>query len=274
MTGGGALPRDNRAPADRTPAGDPALGDPTTGDEPLRVSTLEIFFDLVFAFTLTQLTAVLASRLTWLTVAQVLLVFGLLWWMYEGYAWLTNSRPPAATAERLLLLVGMSGFLVIGIAIPHGFADYGVVLGLGYLLVVLVHAGLYYRVNANILRVAPFNVASAVLVTIAGLLHGPGTATAASYALWATALAVQLGSPLIVHPAGRFELRPGHYCERHNALVIVAIGESVAAVGIGAADPASAGQVSWRLLAGAVLGLAVAAALWWLVFGTGAGGRA
>ena len=100
----------------------------------------------------------LASRLTWLTVAQVLLVFGLLWWMYEGYAWLTNSRPPVATAERLLLLVGMSGFLVIGIAIPHGFADYGVVLGLGYLLVVLVHSGLYYRVNANILRVAPFNV--------------------------------------------------------------------------------------------------------------------
>jgi low temperature requirement protein LtrA len=270
MTGGGDLPRDNRTPADRTPAGDPAPGDPATGDEPLRVSTLEIFFDLVFAFTLTQLTAVLASRLTWLTVAQVLLVFGLLWWMYEGYAWLTNSRPPAATAERLLLLVGMSGFLVIGIAIPHGFADYGVVLGLGYLLVVLVHAGLYYRVNSNILRVAPFNVASAVLVTIAGLLHGPaGTATAASYALWATALAVQLGSPLIVHPAGRFELRPSHFCERHNALVIIALGESIAAVGIGAADPASAGQVSWRLLAGAVLGLAVAAALWWIVFGRG-----
>ena len=86
MTGGGDLP-----PADRTSAppatgdpttGDPATGDPTTGDEPLRVSTLEIFFDLVFAFTLTQLTAVLASSLTWLTVAQVLLVFGLLWWMY------------------------------------------------------------------------------------------------------------------------------------------------------------------------------------------------
>lgn len=241
-----------------------------TDDLPLRVSTLEIFFDLVFAFTLTQLTAVLASDLSWLAVAQVLLVFGLLWWMYEGYAWLTNSRPPVAATERVLLLVGMTGFLVIGIAIPRGFGQYGVVLGLGYLLVVLVHSGLYYRVNANILRIAPFNVASAILVTIAGLLHGPaGTATAASYALWTAALAVQLGSPLIVHPAGRFELRPSHYCERHNALVIVAIGESVAAVGIGAAVPASSGPVSWRLLAGAVLGLAVAAALWWIVFGAG-----
>ena len=239
-------------------------------ETPLRVSTLEIFFDLVFAFSLTQLTAVLASSLTWLAVAQVLLVFGLLWWMYEGYAWLTNSRPPAASAERLLLLVGMAGFLVIGIAIPRGFGQYGVVLGLGYLLVVLVHSGLYYRVNANIVRVAPFNIASALLVTGAGLLHGPGgTAAPASYALWVAALAVQLGSPLVVHPAGRFDLRPSHYCERHNALVIVAIGESVAAVGIGAADPASTGPVSWRLLAGAVLGLAAAAALWWIVFGAG-----
>jgi low temperature requirement protein LtrA len=264
MTGGQDPAPDNTG-ADNTGADNTG-----TAEEPLRVSTLEIFFDLVFAFTLTQLTAVLASSLSWLAVAQVLLVFGLIWWMYEGYAWLTNSRPPVATAERLLLLVGMAGFLVIGIAIPRGFSAYGVVLGLGYLLVVLVHSGLYYRVNTNILRIAPFNIGSAVLITIAGLLHGPaGTATAASYVLWVAALAVQLGSPLIVHPAGRFELRPSHYSERHNALVIVAIGESVAAVGIGAAGPAGAGPVSWRLLAGAVLGLAVAAALWWIVFGAG-----
>src|SRR5215472_3423101 len=168
-----------------------------TDETPLRVSTLEIFFDLVFAFTLTQLTALLAVSLSWLSVAQVLLVFGLLWWMYEGYAWLTNSRPPVAPAERLLLLVGMAGFLIIGIAIPHGFADYGVVLGLGYLLVVVVHSGLYYRVNANIVRIAPFNIASAVLITIAGLLHTThGTDAPASYVLWVAALAVQLGSPL------------------------------------------------------------------------------
>jgi low temperature requirement protein LtrA len=85
-------------------------GQPPGGDElPLRVSTLEIFFDLVFAFTLTQLTSVLATRLSWLAVLQVLLVFGLLWWMYGAYAWLTNARPPVRTAERLLLLVGMTG---------------------------------------------------------------------------------------------------------------------------------------------------------------------
>jgi low temperature requirement protein LtrA len=253
-------------------AGTPAAGqNQGQATEELRVSTLEIFFDLVFAFTLTQLTAVLASQVSWPAAGRVLLIFGLLWWMYGAYAWLTNSRPPVHTAERLLLLVGMAGFLVIGLAIPSGFGSYGVVLGLGYLLVVLVHAVLYYRVNANILRVAPFNITSAVLVTVAGLLRGPGGSTGSvGYGLWVAALVVQLGSPLVVHPKNFFELRPGHFCERHSALLIVAIGESVAAVGIGAAGPASrGGAVSWHLLASAVLGLAVAAALWWIAFGSG-----
>ena len=247
-------------------------GQPDGDEEPLRVSTLELFFDLVFAFTLTQLTSVLASRLSWLAAAQVLLVFGLLWWMYGAYAWLTNSRPPRRTTERLLLLVGMAGFLVVGLAIPRGFASYGLVLGLGYLLVVLVHAVLYYRVNANIVRVAPFNIASALLIIAAGLIHGPGgTESWPGYLLWLAALVVQLGSPLVVPVRNLFELRPAHFTERHNALLIVAIGESVAAVGIGAAGPAASGRggPDWALLAAAVLGLAVGAALWWIVFGSG-----
>jgi low temperature requirement protein LtrA len=252
-------------------------GRPQRAAEPsLRVSPLEIFFDLVFAFTLTQLTSVLAVHLSWPAVLQVLLIFGLLWWMYGAYAWLTNSRPPVHTAERLGLLAGMAGFLVIGIAIPRGFGSYGVVLGLGYLLVVEVHAFLYYRVNANIIRVAPFNTVSALLVIIAGLLRGPGgSADLAAYLLWVAALAVQLGSPLIVHPAGLFELRPGHFVERHSALLIVAIGEAVAAIGIGAAGPAGrSGGMNWTLLGIAVLGLIVAAALWWIVFGAGDDERA
>jgi low temperature requirement protein LtrA len=259
-------------PAADGPAGDkPAGGEPAGGEPRVRVSTLEIFFDLVFAFTLTQLTAVLATQLSWLAILRVLLIFGLLWWMYGGYAWLTNSRPPVHTAERILLLTAMAGFLVVGIAIPRGFGSYGVVLGLGYLLVVIVHAFLYYRVNANIVRIAPFNVASALLVTVAGLLHEPGgNADFAAYLLWVAALAIQLGSPLVVHPAGRFELRPAHFLERHSALLIVAIGESVAAVGIGVAGPASQpGGADWKVLGIAVLGLIVAAALWWIVFGAG-----
>ncbi len=246
-------------------------------EQPLRVTSLELFFDLVFAFTLTQLTALLADRLTLdrglapAAVAQVLLIFGLLWWMYGGYTWLTNARPPVHTAERLLLLVGMAGFLTVGLSIPDGFGRAGIALGLGYLTVVLVHSWLYYRVNRNIIRIAPFNIASALLVTIAGLLARPsGGAGPAVYLLWIAAVAIQLGSPLIVHPTGLFELRPAHLVERYSALLMVALGESVAAIGIGAAGLAGEiGQQSARLVAAALLGLALAAALWWIVFGGG-----
>ncbi len=262
-------PADIPPSADGPPQPVPGLAaaspDQPGGEPQLRVTTLELFFDLVFAFTLTQLTALLAARFSAAAAAQVLLIFGLLWWMYEGYAWLTNARPPVHTAERLLLLLGMAGFLIIGLAIPHGFGGSAVILGLGYLAVVVVHAFLYFRVNANIVRVVPFNLASAALVIIAGLMRDPsGAERPAGYALWIAALAVQLGSPLIVHPKGLFELRPGHLSERHSALLLVALGESVAAIGAGAIRT---GQETARLAAAAVLGLALAAALWWMIFG-------
>jgi low temperature requirement protein LtrA len=241
------------------------------GALPLRVTSLELFFDLVFAFTLTQLTELLAGRLSLIGTAQVLLIFGLLWWMYGGYSWLTNNRPPLHTAERLLLLVGMAGFLTIGLAIPHGFAGDGLELGLGYLTVVLVHSSLYFRVNRHILRIAPFNITSALLVTAAGLLPQPsGSEGPAAYALWIAAVAIQLGSPLIVPPGGLFELRPEHLVERYTALLMVALGESVAAIGTGAAELGGhAGRLSGALVTVALLGLALAAALWWIVFGDG-----
>ena len=238
---------------------------------PVRVSTLELFFDLVFVFTITQLTTMLARDMSFAAAGRVLLVFGVLWWMYGAYAWLTNSRTPVQTPERLLLLLGMAGFLIIGLSIPHSFGTPashgrdGLALGLGYLLVVLVHGGLYLRVNRNIRLVLPFNLLSALLVIVAGLVpSGP------AYGLWAAALAVQVLSPLVVHPRGLFEIAPAHFVERHGALMIVAFGESVADIGIGAAGL----RVTVALALSAALGLALTAALWWAFFGTGDDDRA
>jgi low temperature requirement protein LtrA len=267
-------PDRNRGPAGPdssppSPAGpaDPDITDP--GDEPIRVTTLELFFDLVFAFTLTQLAALLVHRLSPSGALEVLLVFGVLWWMYGGYAWLTNARAPVRIADRILLLVGMGGFLICGLSIPHGFGpgDTGtrVALGVGYLIVVLVHTALFYRVNRNIVRVAPFNVTGALLVIGAGF-----TPTPASYLVWAAAVAVQWLSPLIISPGGRFDIRPAHFAERHGALVIVALGESVAAIGVGAA-PAG---VTFTVALAALLGLALSAVLWWVYFGDGDDERA
>jgi low temperature requirement protein LtrA len=226
------------------------------------VTTLELFFDLVFAFTITQLTALLVHRFSAAGALEVVLVFGVLWWMYGGYAWLTNARAPDQTLDRLLLLAGMAGFLVAGLAIPRGFGpgDTGsrVALGVGYLVVVTIHSALFYRVNHNIVRVTPFNVTSALLVIAAAF-----TATPAAWLLWAAAVAIQWLSPLITLPGGRFDIRPAHFAERHAALVIVALGESIAAIGIAAA-PAG---VTVSVALSAVLGLALSAALWWSYFG-------
>jgi low temperature requirement protein LtrA len=240
-------------------------------DPPTRVSTLELFFDLVFVFTITQLTSTLAGDVTLAAGGRVLLIFGLLWWMYGGYAWLTNTRTPARVPERLLLLLGMAGFLIIGLAIPHAFGAAGtrgrdgLALGLGYLLVVAVHSGLYLRANRNIWRILPFNLTSPVLVIIAGLTAAPG-----AYLLWAAALVIQVLGPVLVRLGGRFAIQPAHFVERHGALMIVAFGESVADVGIGAGRQ----RVTVELALSAVLGLALAAALWWAFFGTGDDERA
>jgi low temperature requirement protein LtrA len=232
------------------------------------VTNVELFFDLVFAFTLTQLTTLLSGHADAAGAAQALLVFGLIWWMYGGYAWVTNARPPHGPAERLLLLTGMAGLLVAGLAVPQGFGRDGVVLGLGYLVVVLVHAALYWQVNRNIIRVSPFNVTAALLVIAAGLVARHGGARPAVYVLWTLAVVLQVGSPYVIKPGGRFDLRPAHIVERHTAMIIIALGESVAAVGIGAAQLADEeGGITAGLVGVALLGLALSVALWWALFG-------
>ncbi|MGN6791215.1 MAG: low temperature requirement protein A [Streptosporangiaceae bacterium] len=249
-------------------ASGPASGDTPAGEapdnQPIRVTTLELFFDLIFAFTLTQLAVLLGSGMSDLTtlgnhVLRVLLIFGLLWWMYAGYAWLTNTRSPVRNPERLLLVFGMAGFLIAGLAIPAGFGRDAIALGLGYLLVVVVHSVLYARVNKQILRIAPFNLVSALLVIGAAFSDGILT-----YLLWAAALVIQALSPLVVRLGGRFEVGPEHFAERHGALVIVAIGESVAAIGIGAIGK----PITPQLVLAAVLGLAISVAFWWSYFGS------
>jgi low temperature requirement protein LtrA len=230
------------------------------GQEELRVTTLELFFDLVFVFTLTQLTALLARDPSGPTAFRVVLVFIVLFWMYGGYVWLTNQVPPDRTSRRLLVMVGMAGFLVCALAIPEVFDGTGVAFGLGYLLVILVHLGLYAQVAGVrvLFRLAPFNVIAASIVTSAGFLDG-----GAAYALWLAAIALLFVTPRIAGRVGpQFAIRPGHFVERHGLLLIVAFGESVVAIGIGI----GAVEIDLGLFAAAVLGLALAGSLWWAYF--------
>jgi low temperature requirement protein LtrA len=222
-----------------------------------RVTTLELFFDLVFVFAITQLTDLLKHELSSEGLLQVLLVFGVLWWMYSGYTWLTNTLAPDSSIRRLLLMLGMSGFLVLGLATPGAFTGDGVIWGVGYLLVVLVHAGLYLQVNPNILRIVPSNILAALSVIGAGAADGPVV-----YVLWALALAILVLTPFVLRVESSFVLRGAHFVERHGLLVLITFGESVVAIGFGAAGS----ELTVPIVGAAVLGLFLVCAMWWTYF--------
>ena len=195
-------------------------------------------------------------------VLQVLLIFGLLWWMYGGYAWLTNTRPPVRTPERLLIICGMTGFLIVGLAIPAGFGRDGVALGLGYLLVVLTSLR---SVRAR----EPAHLADRPVqpdVRAARDRRRASPAVPSGYALWVAALLIQAGAPLVVRLGGRFEIRP--VALRRAARRAHHRGDRRVRRGDRHRAPAASGS-GVGLVVAAAAGLALSVTLWWMYFGSG-----
>jgi low temperature requirement protein LtrA len=230
-----------------------------------RVSTLELFFDLVFVFTVTQLTAVLSHDLSWTALGQVMVMLALIWWMYAGYAWLTNSISTRGLRQRAILLGGMAGYLVLALAVPGAFHDSGLAFGVGYFIVTAVHASLFIwtasaQSSRAFLGIAPYNLFNATLVIVGGAVGGTAQAV-----LWTVAAVLEWSTPWLGNRESQssFEIAPGHFVERHGLVVIIAIGESVVAAGIGAAGL----PVDAELMLAVVLGLLLSAGLWWAYFG-------
>ena len=181
--------------------------------------------------------------------------------MYDGFAWLTNNVATASTARRLLVLVAMAAFLVVAVAVPGAFGDDGVIFGVAYLCIVLLHAGIFTlaqsaRSARAILAILPFNLGCAALVLVAGWASG-----ATALALWGAAVAVLVAAMVLRQESG-FDLRPAHFAERHGLIVILALGESVVDLGVGAEGRLH----DVATVVTALLALALAAALWWLYF--------
>ena len=225
------------------------------------VTTLELFFDLVFVFAVTQLTGVVRHGHGLPDLGRAGLILFVLWWMYDGFAWLTNNVATTSTSRRALLLLGMGGFLVIAVAVPDAFGHDGVIFGAAYVGLVVIHGGMFTlaqsRLSARaIWSILPFNLGCALLVLAAGWFTG-----AADWVLWSAGAAVLVAAMLRRAESG-FELRPAHFAERHGLIVIIALGESVVGIGVGAE-----GQLHEpAVVVTALLGLALAAALWWLYF--------
>jgi low temperature requirement protein LtrA len=227
----------------------------------VRVSTLELFFDLVFVFTITQLTDVLAEGHDVEALSRVVVMLLLIWWMYDGYAWLTNAIATGAGRLRALLLGGMGGFLMIALATPHAYESDGLIFGLGFLLVTALHAAMYVRgVSADelraILRLAPFNLLGAGMVVLGGALGGD-----AQTAIWAVAAVLLWLTPRFTSVEG-FVVGVAHFVERHGLVVIIALGESIVVLGVGT----EALDIDASTILFALLALALIAALWWVYF--------
>jgi low temperature requirement protein LtrA len=231
-----------------------------TGEDEVRVSTIELFFDLVFVFTITQLTAVLIAKPNGEALAQVVLMLTAIWWMYGAFAWLTNAVPPDRTALRLPLLGGMLAFFAISLTIPTAFTEDGVVFACAYLVVIAVHTVLYMQAAswtvAGVWSFARMNLVAGMLILVGAIVGD-----AAEYVLWSLAVALFVVVPALV-PEEAGWIRPSHFVERHGLVMIVALGESVVAVGIGASHI----DISWQMLAVATLGLTLSAELWWVYF--------
>ena len=228
-----------------------------------RVTPLELFFDLVFVFAFTQVTAVLSDNPTWSGLGHGLLILGVLWWAWASYAWLTNTVDPGLGAVSAAMLVAMAAMFVAALAVPDAFGAHGVLFGVAFLIVAVMYLTLYGLsarhdpdLLAAILRIAPSTLVGAALIILAGFVDG-----GLKPILWLAALAVAYFVPLVLGMRG-WRVQPAHFAERHGLIVIIAIGESLIAIGLGE----EVTGLSTEVIGAAVLGFAVTASFWLAYF--------
>jgi low temperature requirement protein LtrA len=228
-----------------------------------RVTPLELFFDLVFVFAITQVTGFLADEPTAGGLLRGLLLLAALWWAWGAYAWLTNTLDPEDDRVRLAVFVSIGAMLIVSLATPRAFGIDGVTFGVAYFVVRALHLVLYAiagrgdpELRRAVLRIVPPATVGPALLVVAGFLDGtPRLVT------WAVALAVDYLGVLVGHMRG-WRVSPQHFVERHGLVVIIALGESIVAIGVGAAGlPLDIGEIT-----AALLGMAVIASLWWSYF--------
>jgi low temperature requirement protein LtrA len=243
-------------------SGSVAVEAAAAGAEP-RVTPLELFFDLVFVFAITQVTGFLAAEPSWARLVQGLAIMAVLWWAWESYVWLGNTAASDEGLVRVVMLSAMAAMAVVSLAVPSAFGDEALVFGVAYLAVRLLHLAMYAVVSrddptlrAVIVRLAASALPAAALLTLAGVLEG-----SARDACWILALAVDYGG-LAVGGVEGWRVAAGHFAERHGLIIIIALGESIVSVGVGAGGlPLDAGLVT-----AALLGMVVAGVLWWAYF--------
>jgi len=232
------------------------------GNDEHRVTPLELFFDLAFVFGFTQVTSLLVDDPSWGGVFRGMLVLAALWWAWTGYAWFTSTLDVDEGGVRLAMLAAMAAVLFVALAVPGAFGDDAVLFGLAYFVVRAIHLVLYANVSRDdpdlrgaLLRIVPSELLGASLLVVAAFLDGD-----ARIAMWVVALAVDYLGPAFTNLEG-WRIAPEHFAERHGLVILIALGESIIAIGIGTGL-----EIVPKVLVGAGLGIVVVSALWWLYF--------
>ena len=225
------------------------------------VTALELFFDLVFVFAITQVTGFLYHDPSWTRLVEALAILMALWFAWSGYAWLGNTAGTDEGATRVVMLGVMGPLLVASLAVPGAFGQHALLFGIAFFVVRAMHIGAYLvlarddpRLGSVVLRLARTMVPAAGLLVVAGAV--PGTTRAVC---WAGALAIDYGG-LWLGGTENWRVNAAHFAERHRLIIIIALGESIVALGVGA------GSLGTGVVVAALLGIAVAAALWWVYF--------
>jgi low temperature requirement protein LtrA len=238
-----------------------AEGELERGDEH-QVTPLELFFDLVFVFAITQVTSLLADQPTWGGVLRGMLVLAAVWWAWIGYAHLTSAMDVDEGGIRLAMLASMGAMLGVALAVLGAFGDDAVLFGCAYVLVRLLHLVLSAIVARDdpdargaLLRFAPTATLGASLLMIAGFLEGD------DIALWAVALAIDYLGPAVIGIGRGWRVAPEHFAERYGLIILIALGESLIAIGVGAGFDLGIGEIG-----AAALGIVIVSAFWWLYF--------
>jgi low temperature requirement protein LtrA len=231
-----------------------------SGEE--RVTPLELFFDLVFVLALTQCTALMSHHPDWSGLAQGLLVLGVMWWSWVGYAWLTSVVDPEEGAVRIVIFAAMAALLVASLCVPESFGDLALTFAIAYGFVRVAHIALFTLASRDDpgLRKSVVGLAVSTAIGVGLLACASALDGFAQGALWMLAILLDMGAPYLFGAEG-WKLVPGHFAERHGLIIIIALGESIVAIGAGSEAGVTAGVIT-----AAVLGVALAATMWWTYF--------
>jgi low temperature requirement protein LtrA len=228
-----------------------------------RVSPIELFFDLVFVFAFTQVTTLWLEQSSWAGLGRGLLVLAVLWWVWAGYAWLTNAADADTGIVTWVLLFASSATFIAALAVPDAFGTHRLLFGVALFVVSAAFVGLYTLVSKHEpeLFAAVLRLSRAVLLASALILAAAFVPAAVRPALWGLAIAVGYLGPQLQGLEG-WRVEPAHFAERHGLIVIIAIGESLGAIGFGARGT----HLGTAVITAVVLGLVVASSFWLAYF--------